>query len=58
LPLHIVQRAHNQATCFFDDQNLIEAMSGQRRELRKRGRPRTQQEHQPMTDPRQSGLPL
>jgi putative transposase len=36
----------------------IEAMSGQRRELRKRGRPRTQQEHQPMTDPRQSGLPL
>lgn len=36
----------------------VEAMTGQRRELRKRGRPRKREEQQPVTDPRQSDLPL
>ena len=36
----------------------IEAMTGQRRELRKRGRPRKQDEKEPVADTAQRELPL
>jgi putative transposase len=59
-PLADLRLALNQDQPIGNDRfyREVEAMTGQRRELRKRGRPRKQDEQKPATDPRQSDLPL